>query len=84
MLADQDNYKDAKLLLHRSLGTLSILFSQVVRGISSGSRVFQYMHLQPVVPLTGGTRLNTVRGDIKLEELTFAYPSRAKQVPRTV
>ena len=57
-----------------------MLFSQVVRGASAGGRVFQYIQQKPSVPLTGGLMLDTVKGDIQLEGLCFAYPTREEQM----
>ena len=68
----------------RSLASLSVLFGQTVRGLSAGGRVFEYMELQPRVPLRGGHTLpiNTIQGVVRFENVSFAYPSRADQVSR--
>ena len=68
--------------LPRSLASLSVLFGQVVRGLSAGARVFEFMEACPDVALKGGVTLplNSVRGDITFEKVSFSYPSRPDQV----
>ena len=39
--------------IQRSLAQLSLLFGQAIRGMSAGSRVFEYIELQPQIPLKG-------------------------------
>lgn len=71
------------LIVHyRSLASLSILFGQVVRGLSAGSRVFEFLELQPRVALHGGVALpaNSIKGSISFDNVTFAYPTRPDQV----
>lgn len=59
-----------------------MLFGQVVRGLSAGARVFEYMAATPSVPLRGGATLatNQIRGAVEFRNVTFAYPSRSQQV----
>ena len=66
----------------RSLGQFSILFGQVVRGMSAGARVFEYMDLRPGMPVRGGMVLpnNDIQGEVKFKDVTFAYPTRKEQV----
>ena len=68
----------------RSLGTLSVLFGQVVRAVSAGGRVMEFMHIQPSVPLHGGLKLTSgsSRGSVMFKDVTFSYPSRKDQVFR--
>lgn len=69
------------MLFSRSLASLSILFGQVVRGMSAGARVFEYMELRPRVTLHCGHTLpkHSIRGVIRFEGVTFAYPTRQDQ-----
>ena len=70
-------------MLHcRSLGGLSILFGQVVRGVSAGGRVFEYLQLEPRISLHGGKTvpISTIKGTISFDHVTFAYQSRPNQV----
>ena len=66
----------------RSLGQFSILFGQVVRGMSAGARVFEYMDLRPGMPVRGGMVLpnSDIQGEVKFKDVTFAYPTRKEQV----
>ena len=66
----------------RSMGALSILFGQVVRGTSAGARVFEYMALHPSIPLRGGATIpaNQIEGRVEFKNVKFAYPTRPEQV----
>ena len=68
-------------LLLRSLGTLSVLFGQIIRGISSGARVFEYMKLTAKVEVKSETRLSTgsIKGHIQFNDVSFKYPTRPEQ-----
>ena len=70
-----------KVILFRSLASLSVLFGQVVRGVSAGSRVLEYMELRPQVALRGGHTLpkHKIRGAVSFEGVSFVYPSRPEQ-----
>ena len=67
----------------RSLGTLSVLFGQVVRAVSAGGRVMEYMDRQPSLSLLrGGKKLNPseIEGKVVFKDVTFSYPLRNDQV----
>eukprot|EP00051_Salpingoeca_urceolata_P035051 m.27913 g.27913 ORF g.27913 m.27913 type:complete len:739 (+) comp8668_c0_seq1:36-2252(+) len=68
--------------IQKSMGTMSALLGQVVRGSSAASRVFEYLDMKPLVPITGGRRLaqGDLRGDIQFVQVDFAYPSRKTNV----
>lgn len=63
---------------NRSLGTISVLFGQVIRGMSAGARVFEYMLIQPTIPVSGGMQLpfNNINGQVEFKDITFSYPTR--------
>ncbi|XP_077160782.1 mitochondrial potassium channel ATP-binding subunit isoform X3 [Paroedura picta] len=64
--------------VQRSMANMTILFGQVVRGLSAGARVFEYMTLTPETPLTGGQRLvcDSLRGHVQFQDVCFSYPTR--------
>lgn len=68
----------ASQTVQRSMANLSILFGQVVRGLSAGARVFEYMTLSPGIPLSGGCSLprERLRGSIAFHNVSFSYPCR--------
>lgn len=68
-------------LCFRSLGHMSLLFGQVVRGMSAGARVFEYLVIQPTIPVTGGTQmpLENIHGQVDFKNVTFSYPTRPTQ-----
>ncbi len=59
-----------------------MLFGQVIRGMSAGARVFEYMDLKPSVPLVGGAKIpvGEVEGRVKFSGVWFSYPTRSEQV----
>ncbi|CAM4723644.1 unnamed protein product [Leuciscus chuanchicus] len=68
----------ASQTVQRSLASISILFGQMVRGMSAGARVFEYLTLEPSVPLTGGGRipLKSLTGRVDFMNIDFSYPTR--------
>lgn len=68
----------ASQTVQRSMANLSVLFGQVVRGLSAGARVFEYMTLSPCIPLSGGSCIprEDLRGSITFHNVSFSYPCR--------
>uniref|UniRef100_A0A2K6FVD5 Mitochondrial potassium channel ATP-binding subunit n=1 Tax=Propithecus coquereli TaxID=379532 RepID=A0A2K6FVD5_PROCO len=68
----------ASQTVQRSMANLSVLFGQVVRGLSAGARVFEYMALSPCIPLSGGCRIprEHLRGSVSFQNVCFSYPCR--------
>ncbi|KAG7274767.1 hypothetical protein CRUP_006504, partial [Coryphaenoides rupestris] len=62
----------------QSLASISILFGQVVRGLSSGARVFEYMTLEPSIQASRGGRIpyHSLSGRIDFLNISFSYPTR--------
>uniref|UniRef100_H2YA90 Mitochondrial potassium channel ATP-binding subunit n=1 Tax=Ciona savignyi TaxID=51511 RepID=H2YA90_CIOSA len=65
-------------MIQRSLASLSVLSGSAVRGITAGSRVFEYIHLQPSIPITGGRKIpyHCLLGHLRFEDVHFTYPQR--------
>ena len=63
------------------MGNISILFGQVIRGLSAGSRVFEYMIQEPKISNQDGLRpdINSIQGDIEFRKVQFEYPTRPGQ-----
>ncbi|XP_078479896.1 mitochondrial potassium channel ATP-binding subunit [Lampetra planeri] len=68
----------ASQTVQRSLASISILFGQMVRGVSSGARVFEYLALKPTIPLAGGGRIpyHSLTGRVDFMNISFSYPTR--------
>ncbi|TRY90240.1 hypothetical protein DNTS_005102 [Danionella cerebrum] len=68
----------ASQTVQRSLASISILFGQMVRGMSAGARVFEFLALEPSVPLSGGGRipLESLMGRVDFVNVSFSYPTR--------
>ncbi|XP_066538695.1 mitochondrial potassium channel ATP-binding subunit isoform X2 [Hoplias malabaricus] len=50
----------------------------MVRGVSAGARVFEYLALEPTIPLTGGGRIphKSLTGRVDFMNINFSYPTR--------
>ncbi|XP_036617197.1 mitochondrial potassium channel ATP-binding subunit [Trichosurus vulpecula] len=68
----------ASQTVQRSMANLSLLFGQVVRGLSAGARVFEYMSLTPNIPLVGGCHIpqTDLQGAVSFHNVSFSYPCR--------
>jgi len=75
---DLMSYLIATQTVQKSLGNVSVLFGQLVRGMTAGTRVFEYMELRPSMKLTGGRRLpkDNIKGEITFTDVKFTYPTR--------
>jgi ATP-binding cassette subfamily B (MDR/TAP) protein 8 len=67
---------------YRSLAQMSLLFGNVVRGLSAGARVFEFINTTPTVPLSGGKKIpfHSLNGHIEFHDVRFSYPTRSEQV----
>ncbi|CEP15025.1 hypothetical protein [Parasitella parasitica] len=62
-----------------SLVSLGVLFGQSIKAAASATRVFEFIHLHPNVPLKGGYRLDHVQGNVVFHDIDFSYPTRPDQ-----
>ncbi|XP_052743697.1 mitochondrial potassium channel ATP-binding subunit [Bicyclus anynana] len=68
--------------VQRSVAQLSLLFGSVVKGLSAGGRVFEYINKEPKMD-TSGTKVikyHAFHGDIEFKDITFAYPTRPEAI----
>eukprot|EP00794_Sanderia_malayensis_P016856 gene16856-18555_t len=67
--------------IQRSLGSLSVLFGQVIRGLSSGGRVFEYIKMRPTVETNADKIISpgSIAGHVKFNNVDFKYPTRPDQ-----
>ncbi|XP_038247936.1 mitochondrial potassium channel ATP-binding subunit isoform X6 [Dermochelys coriacea] len=75
---DLMSFMVASQTVQRSMANISVLFGQVVRGLSAGARVFELMTLEPTVSLSGGDRIpsHSLLGHICFQDVCFSYPTR--------
>ncbi|XP_029443831.1 ATP-binding cassette sub-family B member 8, mitochondrial isoform X2 [Rhinatrema bivittatum] len=68
----------ASQTVQRSMANLSVLFGQVVRGLSAGARVFEFTMLEPRILLYGGKIIpfDSLVGQVSFQNITFSYPTR--------
>lgn len=71
----------ASQTIERSLAQMSLLFGNVVRGMSAGARVFEFINTIPSIPLTGGKKIafHSLMGNVEFEDVSFSYPTRSEQ-----
>ncbi len=62
-----------------SLGAVTSLYSDFMNAMGASARVFQLMDQVGALESTTGTALDRPRGEIALEAVTFAYPTRPDQ-----
>eukprot|EP01135_Chromosphaera_perkinsii_P009648 Nk52_evm98s1810 gene=Nk52_evmTU98s1810 len=65
--------------VQRSLGSLSILFGQVVRGLTAYNRVVDYIKILPSITDSEGIEISNPEGTISFKDVSFHYPSRPLQ-----
>lgn len=68
--------------VQRSLAQGSILMGNVIRGMTAGSRVFEYLAVEPKVDLVSGAIIadEDLKGEIRFEGISFSYPTRPDQM----
>lgn len=59
-----------------SLSSLAELWTDVQRAAGAAERVFELLHREPAITPTGGRTLEPLRGRVRFEGITFAYPGR--------
>ncbi|KAJ0173957.1 hypothetical protein K1T71_010103 [Dendrolimus kikuchii] len=68
--------------VQRSVAQLSLLFGSVVKGISAGGRVFEYINKEPKMDTSGSKviKFHEFYGDIEFKDVTFSYPTRPEAI----
>ena len=63
------------------MANISVLFGQVIRGLSAGSRIFEYLIMEPRISSEQGQSpaLDSVNGEITFKDVVFEYPTRPGQ-----
>jgi ABC transporter fused permease/ATP-binding protein len=61
-----------------SLASLADLWADFNRAFGASDRVFQLLDQEPKVALRGGATLESVRGELRFADVTFAYPMRTE------
>ena len=59
-----------------SLGTLASLWTDFMRAVGAGDRVFDLMDRTPLIPTVGGATLERVAGQLEFRAVRFLYPTR--------
>ncbi|CAH0713122.1 unnamed protein product, partial [Brenthis ino] len=68
--------------VQRSVAQISLLFGSVVKGLSAGGRVFEYINKKPQMDTSGTKTIkyHEFHGDIEFKDVTFAYPTRPEAI----
>ncbi|XP_076450266.1 mitochondrial potassium channel ATP-binding subunit-like [Babylonia areolata] len=79
---DLMSFLAASQTIERSMGQMSVLFGNMVRGMSAGSRVFEYIESRASMSLRGGKTIpyHSMMGTIQFKDVGFSYPTRSEQV----
>ncbi|KAJ5513074.1 ABC transporter integral membrane type 1 [Penicillium fimorum] len=59
-----------------SMFGLSSFYSELMKGVGAASRLFELQDRQPTIHPTKGLKVETARGPIRFENVTFSYPTR--------
>jgi putative ABC transport system ATP-binding protein len=59
-----------------SLFGLSSFYSELMKGVGAASRLFELQDRKPTLPPTVGIKVQSARGPIRFENVSFAYPTR--------
>ncbi|RPB22278.1 hypothetical protein L211DRAFT_839927 [Terfezia boudieri ATCC MYA-4762] len=59
-----------------SLFGLSSFYSELMKGVGAASRLFELQDRKPSIPATVGTKIESARGVISFENVSFSYPTR--------
>ncbi|XP_040577722.1 mitochondrial potassium channel ATP-binding subunit [Lepeophtheirus salmonis] len=88
-LMSDDNLNPGQLMsflvsvqtIQRSITQVSLLFGHLVKGMASGSRIFEYIEKVPLIPISGGVKIpyHSFFGDVEFKNITFSYPTRPEQ-----
>ena len=65
------------LLIAMGLGTLADIWAEAMRGLGAAERVFDLTGRKPEMPVSGGRRLDRVKGRVAYEGVHFRYPTRS-------
>ncbi|XP_070200308.1 mitochondrial potassium channel ATP-binding subunit-like [Littorina saxatilis] len=78
---DLMSFLAATQMIERSLAQMSVLFGTMVRGVSAGARVFEYIDTEPSVQLRGGRTIpfHSMLSSIHFNDVAFSYPTRPGQ-----
>jgi ATP-binding cassette subfamily B protein len=64
------------LLVAFAIGAWGDLWAEFMRAAGAAERVFDLTDRRPEMPTAGGATLGTVRGEVELRRVSFAYPAR--------
>ena len=64
------------LVMAFALGGLADLWADFMRASGAAERVFELLDRTPKVPIEGGAKPASARGEVALKDVVFAYPSR--------
>ncbi|KAA8648852.1 hypothetical protein EYZ11_007656 [Aspergillus tanneri] len=59
-----------------SMFGLSSFYSELMKGVGAASRLFELQDREPTISPTKGTKVESARGPIRFENVSFSYPTR--------
>jgi len=59
------------------MGVISGLYTEFMNALGASERIFNILDTKPTIPYKGGQKLDSCRGEISFEDISFAYPARS-------
>jgi ATP-binding cassette subfamily B protein len=64
------------LMVAASVASLGTLYADFMKARGAGRRIFELLDRLPVLQQRNNRRLSTVRGEVRLNDVSFSYPAR--------
>uniref|UniRef100_A0A914QMG0 Uncharacterized protein n=1 Tax=Panagrolaimus davidi TaxID=227884 RepID=A0A914QMG0_9BILA len=58
------------------LSSLSTFYNELMKGLGASQRLFQLAEEKPLIPITGGKKIDDIVKGIRFEGVAFTYPDR--------
>jgi ABC-type multidrug transport system fused ATPase/permease subunit len=58
------------------LSSLSTFYNELMKGLGASQRLFQLAEEKPLIPITGGKKIDEIVKGIRFEGVAFTYPDR--------
>lgn len=59
------------------MGVISGLYTEFMNALGASERIFNILDTKPTIPYKGGQKLDSCRGEISFEDISFAFPARS-------
>ncbi|KAI1720572.1 ABC transporter transmembrane region domain-containing protein [Ditylenchus destructor] len=73
---DLSSFSLYSILCAASLSNMSGFYTEIMKGLGASTRLFELEKQKPLIPLTGGIKINDVKNAIRFESVAFTYDGR--------